>query len=123
QFSASPLHAPQATWLRGETGYREALERQKSTGQPVLVLFTAPWCGPCKRFQAERVRTPAFAEQTAGYIRVHVDNSADVPDNRLLQDFGGTHYPSLFVQNADGTHRQIGLFGPEGFLPAEALGL
>lgn len=87
-------------------------------GLPIVLDFSATWCGPCKRiapFISE------LADEFAGRINV---GKCDVDDNEVLTSrFGIRNVPTvLFIKNGEVVDKMVGAAKKQEFVEkAEAL--
>ncbi|MCB9761359.1 MAG: thioredoxin family protein [Alphaproteobacteria bacterium] len=95
----------------------EAFAAATSSGQLVLLDFSAVWCPPCNLLAAEVLHDPDNAGDLAPFVVTEVDvdrrSSWDIKDRYAV---GG--YPTVVVARADGTEvdRMVGFPGEAGFL-------
>ncbi len=80
---------------------------EEAAGRPVLLRFTADWCGPCRQMTAEVFSDLAVAEQIeAAALPVVVDlTRPDEPQQALAQRYDVQAIPQLLLVEADGTER------------------
>src|SRR6185436_1668718 len=76
-------------------GQKRALEKR----QPMLVIFGAEWCGPCKMLEKE-MEKPAVAEKLAAWTVVHID--VDKSADAVGMMAGGGAIPHLKIMSATG---------------------
>ena len=83
-----------------DANYAELLE----AGTPVVIDFSATWCGPCKKI------SPIIDELADEYERKVVIGKCDVDDNdELTSRFGIRNVPTvLFIKNGEVVDKHVG---------------
>ena len=72
--------------IQWRTGIRAANRESSKTGLPILMKFSAKWCGPCKRMKAETFTDPRLAEMiNTCFIPVEVDTDQNEQLARQLR--------------------------------------
>ncbi|MCF6344933.1 MAG: thioredoxin family protein [Thiomicrorhabdus sp.] len=85
-------------WESQATGYAKALQQQKQSGKPIVVLFYTDWCGSCKVLKADilsSLEVKAFIENDVLAVKINPERGADVAG--LAKEFGVIGYPMVFV--------------------------
>src|SRR3954451_16275422 len=97
------------------TDFAAARARSTETNKPILIYFTASWCGPCQRMKGTTWADDRVAAAAAQYIpvKVDIDEQGD-----LARQFGIDGIPHVEVIGPDGTRRLVtsGAAGPDEFL-------
>lgn len=85
--------------------YNQAVVESTETGKPILVYFTADWCGPCKQMKAWVFSDKNVAEIIeTGFIPVRVDLSSEgLPDQHLADRYDVQAIPTILTLTAAGT--------------------
>ena len=109
------------TWEHSE---QEASARAKSEKRPLMVDFTADWCGACKELAKHTFSDPRVQEKavSAKFVAVKVD-ATDVDDPQIEAVKGKykvVGLPTVVIYDSNGTERKRfnEFVGPESFLAA-----
>jgi len=75
-------HTPKAS-LTWQDYSPEAVVAAAEAGRPVMIDFTAAWCGACQELEHGALSDPKVIEAAEGFVRLRVDNTnSDDPDAR-----------------------------------------
>ena len=69
----------------------------KESGKPMVLDFTATWCGPCQRLKPHFKALSEKMADKVTFITVDVDKWQE-----LAQEYGAQAVPTIVVVNADG---------------------
>lgn len=109
--SAAILRADELPW---ESDYDKALATAKTDHKPILLDFSAPWCGPCRMMETTTFANTSVQNNLARYILVKVDFDQNAA---LAGKYRVQAIPASFVLNQFGERvaEHVGYIAPEAF--------
>lgn len=100
----SGFNKPQATlsWL--EVPWEDARQRALAESRPMLVDFTAAWCGACKELEKHTFAEPVVAQEASRFVAVRVDATDDEDPSveAAMQEFRVVGLPTVVVFDSAG---------------------
>lgn len=118
-FCVAWLEAPSGQ-LRWEHSESVARERARNEAKPLLIDFTAEWCGACKELSRHTFANPAVMKEAGRFVAVKVDATAD--DDTAVDEVKNRYrvvgLPTVIVLGSDGQERArfTEFVAPEPFL-------
>jgi thiol:disulfide interchange protein DsbD len=109
------------TWEHSE---EVAAARAKTEGRPLLIDFTATWCGACQELSLHTFSDPHVIEKAAAANFVAVKVDASDPDDAQVEAVKGKYkvvgLPTVVIYDSKGNERKRfnEFVGPEPFLAA-----
>lgn len=99
-----------------EKSYRSAMSDAKKTGKPVILVFSASWCGPCQEMKKEVYPSAAVKKYHDKFVWAYLD--VDDNDNeKASKEYKVEGIPHVQFLDASGkaVDKQIGSTSPEAF--------
>lgn len=113
--SARPL----LTWEHSEA---VATAKAASEKRPLLVDFTADWCGACKKLTKETFSDPRVMEKAAHFVAVKIDatDDEDPQVDAVKGKYKVVGLPTVVIYDSEGRERKRfnDFVGPDVFLAA-----
>lgn len=99
-----------------ETRYSTALKKAEKEGKPLLVVFSAAWCGPCQANKKDVYPSEAVKPYHDKFVWTYLDTD-DKRNAKVAQEFGVTGIPHIQFVGKDGKTlgKAIGGTTPEAF--------
>jgi thiol:disulfide interchange protein DsbD len=100
------LEAPPAQ-LRWEHSEAVATRRAASEAKPLLLDFTAEWCGACKELARHTFADPSVMREASRFVAVQVDATSDDDPaiDQIKDKYGVVGLPTVILLGANGQER------------------
>jgi len=82
------------------TDYDQGLDQALASGKPIMLVFSASWCGACKVMKREVFSNEAVADACKQIVNIYVD--VDKADRQLINDYKIKYVPSVFFLDYSG---------------------
>jgi thioredoxin:protein disulfide reductase len=113
------LEAPRGQ-LRWEHSEVTAAERARTEARPLLLDFTAEWCGACKELARHTFADPTVMREASRFVAVKVDATSDDDPavDQIKDKYHVVGLPTVIMLGADGQERAriTEFMPPEQFL-------
>lgn len=107
------------TWGHDEV---ESQTKAHTEKRPLLVDFTAEWCGACKKMSKETFDDPRVREKAGHFVAVKIDatNDDDPKVEAVMKKYAVVGLPTVVVYDSAGKERKRfnDFVGPDDFLAA-----
>ncbi len=115
------LALPPGAHIVWESDYQAAATRAKASNKPLLVDFSASWCGACQELEHKTFSDPRIVREGSRFVPVRVDLSPgkDSPESRqILASYAQRGLPLVVFHKGSGeaAARVTSFVEPEEFL-------
>lgn len=87
-------------WYYDFKGYEEALKISVAKSASILIYGRTDWCPYCKRLDSTFLSNTEVKKVLSVFIKVKLNPEHSFRDKEFFNIWGGTGYPTLFVQSA-----------------------
>ena len=102
--------------LKWHSDYETARKQARAESKPILAMFTASWCGPCRKMKSSTLSDPGVEHAIeASFIPVMIDTDANPSVTRR---FGVSAMPTIIVIDpvTESTEKTRGYQGTSQFM-------
>jgi thiol:disulfide interchange protein DsbD len=105
------------TWEHSEQAAKELAKKEK---RPLLIDFTADWCGACKELAKHTFADPRVMEKAGNFVALKIDATEDDQLEAVKKTYGVVGLPTVLIYDSSGKERQrfTEFVPPERFLSA-----
>jgi thiol:disulfide interchange protein len=99
-----------------ESKYKSALSEAKKTGKPVLLVFSATWCGPCQANKKNVYPAAAVKPYHDKFVWAYLDADDDA-NKKPMTEYGVDGIPHIQFLDRDGKSidKLVGATTPDKF--------
>ena len=99
-----------------EHSYKSALKKAEKEGKPLIVVFSASWCGPCQAMKKNVYPSAAIQAYHDKFVWAYLDVDDD-SNKKAAEEFKVEGIPHIQFVNAKGEaiDKQVGSTSPEDF--------
>ena len=83
-------------WIKS---YGEGMKLAKSTRRPVMLFFTANWCGYCRKLIQEVYSNDSVAKESKRFVNIWINIDED---RKTPAEYGIRGVPTVFFLDPDG---------------------
>jgi thiol:disulfide interchange protein DsbD len=109
----------QLTWVDSEQAGRATAQAEK---RPLLIDFTAEWCGACKELAKHTFADPRVMKTASHFVAIRVDatNQEDPQVEAISEKYGVKGLPTVVILDSTGQERKrfVEFVEPDVFLAA-----
>lgn len=95
---------PTYPWYSGKSGYDTAIRNQKNTGDPVGIYFYTDWCGYCKEFEKDVLKSQKVISAMKHTLRVRINCEEE---EEIARQYGVDSFPRFYVRDKSGNFKQL----------------
>jgi thiol:disulfide interchange protein DsbD len=117
-FGPRVPQGPKHSALAWKPYSKAELTRAREMKLPVLIDFTAEWCGACQEMEEKTFPDPRIVAASQKFVLLQIDGTEDNPElSELIKEFKVPGFPTYIFYGRDGENRHdlTGL----GFIPAD----
>ncbi len=100
-----------------ETTYSKALAKAKESGKPVIVVFSAAWCGPCQQMKKKVYPSAEVKPLHDKFVWAYLDYDEE-ENAKVAKEFGVNGIPHIQFLDKEGkaVGKQVGSMPTDGFV-------